>query len=125
MHAGFMWLRSLCPMNIEAPLQHLSPELFAREEGLLGDLARIGALIEDALRASGGPFLFGAFGAVDAYYAPVAMRILSYGLPVSDTVASYMERLAKAEGVCEWFADALAEHDFVVENEPYRQAPAA
>ena len=84
MHAGFIQLRSLCPMNIEAPLQHLGPELFAREEGLRSDLARVGALIEEALRASGGPFLFSAFGAVDAYYAPVAMRVRSYGLPVSD-----------------------------------------
>ena len=75
MHAGFTQLRSLCPMNIEAPLQHLGPKLFAREEGLRGDLGRVGALIEDALRASGDPFLFAAFGAVDAYYAPVAMRI--------------------------------------------------
>jgi glutathione S-transferase len=124
MHAGFTRLRSLCPMNIEAPLQHLGSELFAREEGLRGDLARVGALIEDALRASGGPFLFGAFGAVDAYYAPVAMRVRGYGLPVSDTVASYVKRLAKAVGVREWVADALAEHDFVAEEEPYRQASA-
>src|SRR5215471_4433910 len=125
MHAGFTRLRSLCPMNIEAPLQNLGPELFAREEGLRGDLARVSALIEDALRASGGPFLFGAFGAVDAYYAPVAMRIRSYGLAVSDTVAGYVERLAGAAGVREWVADARAEHDFVAEDEPYRQAPAA
>src|SRR5262249_52221269 len=125
MHAGFMRLRSLCPMNIEAPLQHLGPVLFAREEGLRSDLARVGALIEDALRASGGPFLFCAFGAVDAYYAPVAMRMCSYGLPVSDTVAGYVERLAGTAGVREWVADARAEHDFVAEDEPYRQAPAA
>jgi len=54
-HAGFTRLGSLCPMNIEAPLQHLGPELFAREEGLRGDPARVGTLIEDALRASGRP----------------------------------------------------------------------
>jgi glutathione S-transferase len=125
MHAGFTLLRSLCPMNIEAPLQHLGPELFAREEGLRRDLARIGALIEDALHASSGPFLFGAFGAVDAYYAPVSMRMRGYELPVSDTVAGYVERLAEVAGVRAWVADALAERDFVAEDEPYRQAPAA
>jgi glutathione S-transferase len=124
-HAGFTKLRSLCPMNIEAPLQQLGPDLLAREDGLRGDLARIGALIEDALCASGGPFLFGAFGAVDAYYAPVAMRIRGYGLPVPDVVAGYVKRLAQAEGVCEWVADALVERTFVAEDEPYRQAPAA
>jgi glutathione S-transferase len=125
MHAGFRHLRSLCPMNIEALLQQLGAELFAREECLRSDLARVGALIGDAVCASGGPFLFGHFGAVDAYYAPVAMRIRTYGLPVSDTVASYVKCLAEAAGVREWIADALAEHDFVVDDEPYRQAPAA
>jgi hypothetical protein len=32
MHAGFTRLRSLCPMNIEAPLQHLGPELRAPQQ---------------------------------------------------------------------------------------------
>jgi glutathione S-transferase len=88
-------------------------------------IARVEALIEDALRASGGPFLFGPFGAVDAYYAPVAMRIRSYGLPVSEAVTGYAERLAETSGVREWIADALVEHDFVAEDEPYRQARVA
>ena len=54
----------------------------------------------------------------------MVVRIGSYALPLSNTVASYVERLAQAAGVCEWVADALDEHDFVAEDEPYRQAPA-
>ena len=39
----------------------------------------------EALAGSGGPFLFGEFSAVDAYYAPVCMRLRTYALPIDDT----------------------------------------
>ena len=123
MHAGFGQLRSLCPMNIEAELSELGPQLLQREPGLQRDLARVHALFEDALRASGGPFLFGAFGTVDAYFAPVVMRLRGYGLPMSDTVAGYAARMIEVPAVREWMDDARAEHDFIADDEPYRPAP--
>lgn len=123
MHSGFGQLRSHCPMNIEADLQAKGAELIAREAGLRKDLARVCELLENALAESGGPFLFGAFGAADAFYAPVAMRIRTYGLPVTATVGAYVDRLAAAPGVRDWISDALAEHDFIAEDEPYRTAP--
>ncbi|WP_269631954.1 glutathione S-transferase family protein [Pelomonas sp. BJYL3] len=124
MHSGFGKLRSLCPMNIEAALQAKGAELLASEPGLGKDLARISELLQGALAASGGPFLFGTFCAADAFYAPVAMRIRSYGLPVPPVVGAYLDRLASAPGVREWITDALAEHDFIADDEPYRTAPA-
>ena len=123
MHSGFGQLRSHCPMNIEADLKAKGAELLASEPGLRKDLARICELLEQALAASGGPFLFGGFCAADAFYAPVAMRARSYGLPVPATVGAYFDRLAAAPGVREWIGDALAEHDFIADDEPYRQAP--
>jgi glutathione S-transferase len=75
------------------------------------------------LEASGGPFLFGAFSAADAYYAPVAARIRTYHLPVSAAAHAYIDRLWHAPGVADWVADALAEHDFLDFEEPYRRAP--
>jgi glutathione S-transferase len=87
------------------------------------DVARIEQLWADALQASGGPFLFGRFGAADAFYAPVAMRLVGYGLPMSSTASAYVERLSAAPSVAAWIADALAEDDFIVEDEPYRTAP--
>ncbi len=124
MHSGFGQLRTHCPMNIEADLQAKGAELMAREAGLRKDLARVCELLENALTASGGPFLFGAFGAADAFYAPVAMRIRTYGLPVTAAVGAYVDRLAAAPGVRDWITQALAEHDFIAEDEPYRTAPA-
>jgi glutathione S-transferase len=123
MHAGFSALRTVCPMNIEASLPEAGARLWAGNDALRKDVARIEAIWAEALEASGGPFLFGAFGAADAYYAPVASRLRTYGLPVSGHTRAYGERLLAAPGPAAWIADALAEHEFVVEDDPYRPRP--
>ena len=124
MHSGFSALRSNCPMNIEADLSEAGRRLWQEQAAVRADVARIESMWAEALAASGGPFLFGAFGAADAFYAPVCMRLKGYGLPVSDTTRAYAERVATAPGVARFIADALAEHDWVAEDEPYRQRPA-
>ena len=120
MHSGFSNLRSHCPMNIEAHFPEIGARLMAEQAGVRTDLARIDAMWCEALQASGGPMLFGAFGAVDAFYAPVCMRIRNFALAVSDTARAYVERVAALSSVQAWISDALAEHDFVAEDEPYR-----
>ena len=125
MHAGFAALRSACPMNVEASLPEVGARLWADNAALRRDVARVEAIWADALAASGGPFLFGAFGAADAFYAPVALRLRGYGLPVTDTTRAYVERLLAAPGPAAWIADALAEHEYVAEDEPYRPPPVA
>ncbi len=124
MHAGFSALRNHCPMNIEAALPEVGARLFASEAALQRDLARIDSLWAGQLAASGGPFLFGEFGAVDAYFAPVAARVHGYALPVSAPTRGYVERLWALPGVAAWVADAMAERDFLDFEEPYRQHPA-
>lgn len=122
MHAGFGALRSACPLNIEASLAEAGARALADKPAVAADLDRIVAMWSQALATSGGPFLFGKFGIVDAYYAPVASRIRTYALPVPEDVNGYIDRLFATEGVKAWVADALAERDFVAEDEPYRQA---
>ena len=77
MHAGFGALRSHCPMNIEASLPEVGATVWAEQPAVRKNVARIEGMWAEALQASGGPFLFGAFGAVDAYFAPVCMRLRS------------------------------------------------
>jgi glutathione S-transferase len=119
MHAGFGALRSKCGMNIEAQLAEAGAQAMA-DAGVQRDVARIVALWQDALRTSGGPFLFGEFSAADAYYAPVVSRLRTYALPVPQDVADYMARVWASPGVAAWVRDALAEQDFIAEEEPYR-----
>jgi len=121
MHAGFGALRSACPMNIEASLPEVGARIWAEQAEVRANVERIEVMWLEALAASGGPFLFGAFSAVDAMYAPVAMRLRTYALPMSPHVRAYVEHLSAAPGVAAWIADALAEKDFLDFEEPYRK----
>ncbi|MCU0928580.1 MAG: glutathione S-transferase family protein [Burkholderiaceae bacterium] len=120
MHAGFGALRQHCPQNLEASLPAFGARVVAEHAAVRTDLERIVAMWRDALAASGGPFLFGSFGAADAYYAPVCGRIRTYALPVPHDVQSYVDRVFASPGVEAWVRDALAEHDFLDFEEPYR-----
>ena len=122
MHSGFGALRQHCPQNLEAVLPEVGRQVMA-EPAVAADLARLQALWGEALSASGGPFLFGDFSIADAYYAPVAGRLRTYDLPVNPTIAAYRDRVLASPAVAEWTRQALAEHDFLAFEEPYRQAP--
>jgi glutathione S-transferase len=122
MHAGFMRLRTVCPMNIEVFFPDIGAKLWAEDEALRADVARLDAAWSEALRHSGGPFLFGAFSAADAYFAPVAVRLSRFGLPVSEATAAYRDALLAHPAVEDWIADAMREQDFIVEDEPYRES---
>ncbi|GAB4118162.1 MAG: glutathione S-transferase family protein [Rubrivivax sp.] len=122
MHSGFGALRSHCPMNIEACFPEVGARIWAEQAQVRADVQRIEGIWSEALAFSGGPFLFGAFGAADAFYAPVVLRLRNYGLPVSDTARAYGERVLAHPAVAAWIADALAEQDFIAEDEPYRSA---
>jgi glutathione S-transferase len=120
MHAGFTQLRSHCPMNIEASLPDIGALIWRDQAGVRGDVARIVAMWSALLAEHGGPMLFGAFSVVDAYYAPVAMRLRTYSLPVPPEITAYIERLCALPGVKAWIDEALAEQDFLDFEEPYR-----
>jgi glutathione S-transferase len=122
MHSGFSALRSHCPQNLEATLPAVGERVLKEQSGVRNDLARVQALWTDALQASGGPFLFGAFGTADAFFAPVAGRIRTYGLPVSDTARAYIDRVFASPGVAAWVREALGERDFLQFEEPYRRS---
>ncbi len=122
MHAGFGALRSACPMNIEAALPEVGVRVLAEQAAVAADLARLVALWTGALAASGGPFLFGGFSTVDAYYAPVVARLRCYALPVPPAVTAYLDRVWASPGVAAWVREALAERDFLAFEEPYRSS---
>jgi glutathione S-transferase len=105
MHSGFGELRGRCSMSCGQRVRLREfPAALERE------LARLNTLWNDGLRRFGGPFLAGgAFTAVDAFYAPVAFRIQSYGLSLDPAAAAYAGRLLGVGAMREWYAAALEE----------------
>lgn len=117
MHAGFAALRQTCPMNcaIRVRLHEFSAPLQR-------DLHRLDELWNEGLTRFGGPFLAGEnFTAVDAFYAPVAFRIQSYALPLSDAAQAYAQRLLNLPSMQRWYAAALAETTRVADSETTAQ----
>lgn len=105
MHSSFTELRGRCSMSCGVRVR-------LREQPLaLGrDLERLSALWNEGLARFGGPFLAGgAFTAVDAFFAPVAFRIQSYGLELDPAAAGYASRLLALGSMRDWYAAAIAE----------------
>ena len=121
MHSGFGALRSFCPMNIEAQLQETGARLWADHADLRSDVQQLEELWTPLLTAASGPMLFGQFSIADAFFAPVCMRLNSYGLPTSTVVRDYVQRVTQLPSTQEWIQAALAEQDFLQFEEPYRQ----
>lgn len=104
-HANFNALRSICSMNCG-----LRIKLHEQSAPLLRDLARLDELINEGLTKFGGPYLAGRnFTAVDAFYAPVAFRIQSYGLTLSTPAMQYFQLLLALPAMQDWYQQALAE----------------
>jgi glutathione S-transferase len=106
MHAGFTPLRRHYPMNIRRPVKRREPI-----DEVVAHIRRIDAMWTDcrARFGQGGAFLFGAFGAADAMYAPVVSRFHTYGVDVGPVARAYMEAVMGLPAWAEWCAGALQE----------------
>jgi glutathione S-transferase len=106
MHSGFMPLRNECGMNLHRPVKPVT--LSADAEA---NVARVQEIWTEcrARYGKGGPYLFGAFTAVDAMYAPVVHRLRTYAIKVSPVVQAYMETMIAQPAFAEWTKAGLAE----------------
>lgn len=105
MHGGFGALRSERTMNVGVRVRANPPS-----PRLERDVARLTELWGEGLSRFGGPWLAGErFSAVDAFYAPVAFRVRTYGVDVGVAGAAWVETVLAHPAMREWEAQALAE----------------
>ena len=107
MHANLMGLRSAMPMNIRARFPGQG-----RTADALADIARVQALwieLRAQKAAQSGPFLFGAFSAADAFFAPVAFRFQTYGVTLEGPAATYQQALLAHPALVELQREAAEE----------------
>ena len=118
MHSSYTSLRSECPMNIRQRFEGARISDAARQ-----DVVRILGLWAEARArfGSGGPFLFGTFGAADIYYAPIVSRFKTYAFGVPGFAESYMDAVCEHEWMQAWIA-AAEDEEWVIEQ---YESPAA
>ncbi len=106
MHAGFMALRSACPMNLRKQFAYRD-----RGADVTRDAVRLQQMWAECRRRFGreGPFLYGRFSAADAMFAPVVTRFETYSIPVDDEVRAYMDAVLSTPAFLEWKAAGVQE----------------
>ena len=114
MHAGFPALRSACPMNLGRKFAQKD-----RGEAVARDVARFSEIVRQARErfGAGGPFLFGAFSAADAMYAPLVTRLDTYSIAIDATTRAYVDAILALPAFQEWRSAALKEEWIVDADE--------
>jgi glutathione S-transferase len=99
MHSGFASVRRDLSMNIR---RRVSVKAWPADTAT--ELSRLDALL-GGLRArfrDTGPWLFGARTIADAFYAPIATRLRTYGVEVSTETQSYCDAVFADASFREW-----------------------
>jgi glutathione S-transferase len=111
MHSSFLALRSACPMNLGKKFAQRD-----RGEDVVRDVARFSEIVRQARErfGAGGPFLFGAFSAADAMYAPLVTRLDTYSIALDATTRAYVDAILSLSSFQEWRSAAMKE-DWIVE----------
>jgi glutathione S-transferase len=107
MHSGFTGLRNDCAMNLRHRYRGFNPS-----ETVLADVTRIETIWTEARTRWGakGPWLFGEYTIADAFYAPLATRLVTYGLSTSNIAKDYVNTTINDTVFKKWRADGLAEN---------------
>jgi glutathione S-transferase len=110
MHSGFANLRTHMSMNVRKryPGKGRTPEV----EGEIARMVQIWS-------ACSKPFLFGAFGAVDAMYAPVVLRFRTYEVELPQPARAYADALLELPATKEWIAAAGRETESLPQFDLY------
>ncbi|WP_262296561.1 glutathione S-transferase family protein [Microvirga sesbaniae] len=119
MHSGFSALRSACPMNLGKKFARRD-----RGEAVDRDVARFSEIVRQSRErfGAGGPFLFGAFSAADAMYAPLATRLDTYSIALDATTQAYVDAILSLPAFESWRAAAMTEEWVVTADEVDEEA---
>ena len=114
MHSGFLPLRNECGMNLHRPVGAVTLSADAQ-----ANVARVQEIWTECRDRHGksGPYLFGAFTAADAMFAPVVTRLQTYSIAVPGPVRAYMDAVLDHPAFVEWQEAGMRESWVVAHDE--------
>ena len=125
MHSGFLGIRDELPQNLRARRPRAISELSA---ACRSQIARVDEIWTSCLRdfGDGGPWLFGRFSIADVMFAPVALRFITYAVPVGPEAETFIRSVEGLPAVQDWVRDAEAEPErlaFIDDLVPTSRSP--
>lgn len=125
MHSGFLAIRDELPQNLR---KRIALDSAVLSQNCLNQIARADRLWCNArsLGSGDGGYLYGKRCIADAFYAPLALRFLTYGIELSETAAAYRDQIATDPAVAKWIAAASDEPEslaFIDERVPAADTP--
>lgn len=117
MHSGFQVLREQMPMNCRA----MGRKVPLPDE-LTDDIDRIIAIWSECHKKYSGDsgWLFGHFTIADAMFAPVVIRLRTYGINLPQSAGYYPHRVLESEAMQDWLAAAECEIEVIDREEKGR-----
>ena len=117
MHSGFFALRSEMPMNCRAIQRSLDITPACRN-----DIDQVETLWAQYLSAAyhigqTQGYLLGDFSIVDAFFAPVVVRLRGYKVKVNVTTQTYMDTMLSTPAVMAWMATGVKEASVLHQDE--------
>ena len=112
MHSGFLALRNELPQNLRVSCRLDVNQL---STSCQNQITRIDEIWSDCRKTYGGPgkWLFGDFSIADVMFAPVALRFVTYSIPVSKRAQEFVEAVRGLESVRRWTDSARAETESI------------
>ena len=125
MHSGFLAIRDELPQNIRA---RNNLEMSQLSGSCRKQIARIDEIWTDCRRRYGesGDWLFGEFSIADVIFTPVALRFVTYSIPIGDKAREFVDAVQGLNSVRQWTKAARAESEailFIDELVPAASSP--
>ena len=125
MHSGFLAVRDELPQNIRA---RNKLELSQLSASCRNQIERIEELWSQCRNeyGSAGRWLFGELSIADIMFAPVALRFVTYSIPIGDKAQEYVDAVLGLDSIKQWTKAASEESEsisFIDELVPAASSP--
>ena len=125
MHSGFIAIRDELPQNLRARVQL---DLDSLSDTCRSQIARVDEIWAECRErhGAGGEWLYGEYSIADVMFAPVALRFVTYSVPVSARSQEFVDAVLRSESVQAWAEAARSEAEklsFIDELVPAESSP--
>ena len=108
MHSGFLAIREELPQNLRIRNKRNLSDLSEAAQAQIRRICDIWSSCRTRF-SDIGPWLFGEFSIADVVYAPVALRFVTYEIPINEPAQEFIHSVLGLNSIQEWIERAKIE----------------